>query len=172
MMPDFHHTKTRRAGRPHRCETCGRPVIVGRLHAHHRGVYDGMWYGYRQHLACQALTRAWHQQTGKDWEEQPEPGDARGFIEDLGSTLCEREGFAARIGGALARSRGEQEPSPADTLQRAKLGWAAILKELPEGADAEDVAYLREVYAEHVGCPGCGQMRYDDEEPHTCPESL
>lgn len=160
-MSDFHRTQTQRARRPHRCDTCNRPLTVGALYAHHSGVYDGSWYSWRQHLACQALTRAWSRKTNKDWEDQPAPGDARAFIEDLGETLCEMEGTAARIGGALARLRGDPEPTPTHALRRAALGWAAILEELPDGADPDDVAYLRGIYVENAGCPDCGTPKYD-----------
>lgn len=161
-MTNFHITETKRARRPHRCETCNRHLTVGVPYAHHRGVYDGYWYTYRQHLACQALTRAWSRQTGKDWEDQPEGGDARAFVEDLGDTMMEREGFAARVGNAHARNEGRPETTPPEALRRARLGWEAIVQELPEGADPVDVEHLRQLYKEHVGCPDCGAPKYDE----------
>lgn len=161
-MSDFHVGTTPRARKEHHCDLCGRPIAPGTVHALGRGMFDGYFYAYRHHLACQAVVQAWGRAFDYDWEAAPSPGDARAYLESLAEVLAEREATAARLKAAGNRVCGQGEVSQAAPLRGAALGWEAIVAKLPEGADSADVAHLRQLYTERVGCPVCGRWASDD----------
>lgn len=153
-MSDFHVGTTPRARKEHHCDLCGRPIAPGTVHALGRGMFDGYFYGYRHHLACQAVVQAWGRAFDYDWEAAPSPGDALAYLESLAEVLAERESTTRRLAVDFAQRLKAALPAP---LREAALGWEAIVAKLHEGADPADVAYLRQLYTKHVGCPACGR---------------
>lgn len=125
-MSDFHRTTERRARRRHACEACPDPIEPGTWYAVGAGAYEGRMYRWRMHRYCLAVTHAWLRIAGRDWEDLPE-------------TTAERlEDAASACDGACAAEV-----------------WREIARDLAD-LSAEEVARVRAMYVERVGCPECG----------------